>query len=300
MIIIGDNLLPIATEISSTLNNRALVTGFFAIIIVFPLCLLPKVKYLSFTSFLAMVFILYLSIIIIWRGSQRVDAGDVFNSDDFKWTHLQTELLTGIPLITFAFAYNTTMFPIFAEMDNPTPKRCRTVISIALGISTVAYFLVGIFGYFTFLELTKGNILNNYVNDTFAEIGKIGLAGVIIFSYPILHYPMRFSILISIEPLIKQKHYYYYYVGLTVLIIISSYLIAIAYPDISFVFSIAGATVGNFIIFILPAAIYIKLIEGKMYSYDKIVAWILLLLGIGLGIGCTTIVILQEFCPDCL
>jgi len=247
-----------------------------------------------------MVFILYLSIIIIWRGSQSIQAGDVFNSDDFKWTALQTELLTGIPLITFAFAYNTTMFPIFAEMENPTPKRCKTVISIALAISTVAYFLVGIFGYFTFLELTKGNILNNYVNDTFAEIGKIGLAGVIIFSYPILHYPMRFSILVSIEPWIKQKHYNYYYVGLTVASIITSYIIAIAYPDISFVFSIAGATVGNYIIFILPAAIYVKVTEGKIYAPDKLVALLLLILGIVLGIGCTVIVVLQEFCESCL
>jgi len=111
---------------------------------------------------------------------------------------------------------------------------------------------------------------------------------------------MRFSILVSIERCIKKNHYYYYYIGLTVITIISSYIIAIAYPDISFVFSIAGATVGNYIIFILPAAIYIKVNEGKIYSIDKLVAWVLLLLGIALGIGCTVIVVLQEFCESCI
>jgi amino acid permease len=41
----------------------------------------------------------------------------------------------------------------------------RRVVHMAVLVSGVAYLIVGVFGYLTFLEETEGNIFNNYDND---------------------------------------------------------------------------------------------------------------------------------------
>jgi amino acid permease len=44
-------------------------------------------------------------------------------------------------------------------------SRMRAVVHAAVLVSGLAYLIVGVFGYLTFLEETEGNIFNNYDDD---------------------------------------------------------------------------------------------------------------------------------------
>jgi amino acid permease len=59
------------------------------------------------------------------------------------------------------------MIGVSSIARNPTISRMRSVVHVAVAISGVAYLIVGILGYLTFLEETEGNIFNNYDDDLY-------------------------------------------------------------------------------------------------------------------------------------
>lgn len=151
----------------------------------------------------------------------------------------------------------------FGEFPNESTIINRSILLSAI-ICGVLYLLVGVFGYLSFLELTEDNILKHYpLREWYFSIGKIGYTLVIIFSYPLLAYPLK----ASVDALINQ--YYYKNPDLEVstkrrileasVIFVVAYLLAILPIGIGVVFGIAGATVGSMVVVGLPCAFAIIL-----------------------------------------
>jgi len=82
------------------------------------------------------------------------------------------------------------VFAIFGELRNPTGKRMRAVGFGSLGLSCAVYAVIGIFGYLTFFDEVAGNILLNYnLDDPLVNTGRVAVALVIFFSYPLMAHP---------------------------------------------------------------------------------------------------------------
>jgi len=262
------------------LDHRAFVVGVVAAVVLFPLCLLPRVDYLKYTSIAAVGCIIYLVVVIVLRGSQDIAKED---KSDLILFPKSVDIFQSIPLMLFAFTFHPNIFPIFCEMENATTRRVGICVVIAIAICALVYLFVGIFGYLTFLDDIKGNIFKNYDDDVLVEIGKILLAVVISFSYPLLHYPARAhmdSILTTYFTENRLPDITSRYVILTIILVGVSYGLGISIPDIEVVFSFVGATAGNVIVFVAPAAFFIQLTPGLLLSPGKLVALLMAILGV--------------------
>ena len=94
------------------------------------------------------------------------------------------------PQVTLAYTFQFNLFEIRAELIRPKRKRVTQVVVSALTICFVIYMLVAIFGYLTFFSKVQGNILINYEpDDPYILVGRLGLALVIVFSFPLLALP---------------------------------------------------------------------------------------------------------------
>lgn len=86
------------------------------------------------------------------------------------------------------------MFPIWAELRSPTPRRIKGIVFSGIATCCVVYMLVGAFGYLTFFDLTSQNVLTNYEEDVVIELGKVAYCLIICVSYPLMMFPARLSI----------------------------------------------------------------------------------------------------------
>lgn len=94
-----------------------------------------------------------------------------------------------------AFGCQQNMFPILAELRRPTPLRTLGVSTCAIGMALVVYLAVATAGYLTFGERVCSNVLNTYPRSPLTAAVRLGLAGVVITSYPLLAFEARRAIL---------------------------------------------------------------------------------------------------------
>jgi amino acid permease len=173
------------------LMYRRIIMCTTTIVILYPLMMLKKMDSLRFTSMIAIGCIIYLVAIIIGKSMSNTLA--VGFQDNISWVNFSPKVFIVLPIISFAYTFHMNIFPIVKEMKEP--ERINSVILSSVTICTIAYILVGLCGYLTFYEDVNGNILTNFTsdnhNDIFVEIGRVALALIICFSYPILGYTAR-------------------------------------------------------------------------------------------------------------
>ena len=99
----------------------------------------------------------------------------------------------GLGIISFAFSCQHSSMIIAGSLNNPTGKRWRLVSWAALAFCVILSGIMGTCGYVGFLELTEGNVLNNFplpreVSDArdlvaarAANVGRAFLCGTMFF-----------------------------------------------------------------------------------------------------------------------
>jgi hypothetical protein len=66
-----------------------------------------------------------------------------------------------LPVMVFALSGHAFLFPTYASLRAPTPRRMASVAARALGAAALLYAAVGLFGYAAFRERTAGDVLRN-------------------------------------------------------------------------------------------------------------------------------------------
>ncbi len=261
LIIIGDILTPYINLMFPC--DRRLVMLFFGAFVCLPLSCLRRISLLRFTSLAALVFILYLVACIVgWGISGMMDG---FEPDRVVLGSVDAQFLSVLPIIAFAYSFQANVLPVWAEMGEfPETKGINLAVNVSCFICLIVYLLCGIFGYLSFFELTSDNILVHYPTAAwYFDVGKIGYSLIIMFSYPLLCYPMR----VTIDAMINSLYYREPLRAVSKLrivveasiIFVLAYVIAIVAVGIGIVFGISGATVGNLIVIGLPCILYIVL-----------------------------------------
>jgi amino acid permease len=261
LIIIGDILTPYINLLF--VCDRRLVMLFFGALVCLPLSCLRRISLLRFTSLAALVFIAYLVACIVgWSISGMLDG---FEPDRVVLGTLNAEFLSVLPIISFAYSFQANVLPVWSEMSEfPATKGINVAMVSSCTVCLIVYLLCAIFGYLSFYELTSDNILVHYPTAAwYFDVGKIGYALIIMFSYPLLCYPMR----VTIDGMVNSLYYKepqravstLRIVVEAVVIFVLAYVIAIVAVGIGIVFGISGATVGNLIVIGLPCILYIVL-----------------------------------------
>jgi len=244
----------------------------------YPVCLLRDLSALRFSSLFGLTCTLYITIVIVVEYFIKMKAGE---TSPLEWKHyFRTDpeswigYITVLPICIFAYSCHTSILSIYDELKFPSQRRMLKVTGRGIAGCFTMYGLTGCFGFATFLDKTKDNILLNDFGGSIAiVIAQIALMIALAVSVPIYFNVMR--IMFEINDFSLPVH-----MLISALIMGSAFGIACGVPNISFVFELIGSTTLPFICYIMPTTFLLKLMPKEhVPSWKK---W--------LAIGATVIV----------
>lgn len=175
---------------------------------------------------------------------------------------------------------------IYAELKERTIPNYVKVVATSFGISIGMFGAMTALGFLTFGGASQGLILANYsTKDSLMSISRLAVALALVFSYPLAFVGARDGIL----DLFKIKNRSNKALNtLTVGMLGAITAAALNIADVSFVLSLAGSTLGNMLIYILPALMFrgaIKQQESptKWQKREVKIALASAVLGLGMG-----------------
>ena len=207
MVIIGDTIPTVIkhSQHDAVDISREMIMTLFASLIILPLCLLKHLSSLSRTSSLSVVSDLILVLIIV-SNSFNEGAREGIDTDIEGSSIISPNIFAGIGTISFAFVCQHNSFLVFKSLKNPTIENWRYVAHISVGISLGLSLLLGILGYLSFKEATKGDILTNFPESNQSiNIARVLLAICMTFVYPMECYVSRHCICSLIDKLMDRE-----------------------------------------------------------------------------------------------
>ncbi|KAK4273763.1 hypothetical protein QN277_017097 [Acacia crassicarpa] len=197
------------------------------------------------------------------------------------------DLFTVVPVIVTAFTFHFNVHPIAFELAKPSDM--GTAVRIAIVLCAVIYFSIGLFGYLLFGDSIKSDILINFDQNAKSAVGsllnsvvRISYAVHIMLVFPLLNFALRTNIDELLFPKMSQlatdkKRF----AAITLVLLVSIYLAAIAVPDIWFFFQFMGSTSALCLAFVFPGAIALRDVQGISTRGDKIIALVMIILAVG-------------------
>lgn len=262
-------------------------------VVIIPLCLLPKLDNLKYSSMMGLGFICYIALFIISeifidsslpiRNKDTVDYG-------INWLNISStkECLSSFSILIFAFTASMNILPIFNECSDRSLKNIRKIILISVGFSCTLFIVLGLVGYLSFGKYTdiQGNVLLNYQNKF---VTNCCLSFIVLVSFPLMFYPLRictnslmdsFEIYFSsispeetqplvsendaAETMMSEKRFKW----ITFCNLTSIYLLSLLVKDFALVLALVGGVAATAISFILPGFILLKVLNLKEYEVE--------------------------------
>ena len=268
-----------------------------------PLSFIKNLDSLKYTSVLGLASLLYMSVLVV--GHYVV--GDIPESSKGEvvlFPKNVSGVLGTFSLMVFAFTGHQNMFSIINEVEDKSLINLSRILAKGILISAVFLTSVGLAGYGTFGDKVSGNIILQYLNSWTSVLGRLSIACMVIFSFPLMFHPARISAgniyyyiknIISPpmeesttderSPLIygsqqnpvsalKSVHVIVMptkvYMIITSLMLAFAYVMALSVSSFAFVLSIVGATGSTSISFILPGLFGSSLIGTEQIEVSRI------------------------------
>ena len=217
--------------------------------------------------------------------------------------------------ITNSFNFHPNIFPIYLTLKSRSTINMVKGTTIAVSLTSVIYILTGILGFLIYREKINDFLLKYFTNDilTYLKTNKF-IASVLIISeigffistslsMPLLFFACKnnfFNLIRFIKKKFsnkenlssglidnKNKRVSLSSFGQSVIIIviyISMLILAVTVDKIIIIDNIVGSTASNIIIFLAPAFFYLKFGKEKIFSIQKIMAILFMILGSGITI----------------
>ncbi|XP_007517258.1 sodium-coupled neutral amino acid transporter 4 [Erinaceus europaeus] len=201
-----------------------------------------------------------------------------------------------IPILAFAFVCHPEVLPIYIELKHRSRRKMQTVSNFSITGMFVMYLLVALFGYITFYGEVEDELLHAYTKvytfDTLILMVRLAVLVAVTLTVPIVLFPIRTSVITLLFP--KRPFSWIRHILIAILIIALNNVLVILVPTIKYIFGFIGASSATMLIFILPAAFYLKLVTKESFrSPQKIGAFIFLMVGIIFMIGSMTLIIID-------
>uniref|UniRef100_A0A1E5RL34 Vacuolar amino acid transporter 7 n=1 Tax=Hanseniaspora opuntiae TaxID=211096 RepID=A0A1E5RL34_9ASCO len=261
-------------------------------IVIVPLCLLPKLDNLKYSSMMGLGFICYIALFII--SEVFIDSSlPIWNKDTvaygINWLSISStkECLSSFSILIFAFTASMNILPIFNESSDRSLKNIRKIILTSVGFSCGLFIVLGLVGYLSFGKYAdiQGNVLLNYEKKF---VTNSCLSFVVLVSFPLMFYPLRIctnSLIDSFEiyfssispeetqPLVSEneaettmsekRFNWITFVNLTFI-----YLLSLLVKDFALVLALVGGVAATAISFILPGFILLKVLTLEEYQIE--------------------------------
>uniref|UniRef100_A0A8B9HJF8 Solute carrier family 38 member 4 n=1 Tax=Astyanax mexicanus TaxID=7994 RepID=A0A8B9HJF8_ASTMX len=245
------------------LNGNYLVV-FVSFGIILPLSLLKNLGYLGYTSGFS------LSCMVFFLGVTAYT----------------------VPILAFAFVCHPEVLPIYSELK----EKMQTVSNLSILAMLVMYMLSALFGYLTFYGNVEAELLHTFTKvykfDTMLLLVRLAVLTAVTLTVPIVLFPIRSSIVTLLFA--GREFSWIRHILIALGILIFNNLLVIFVPTIRDIFGFIGSSAATMLIFILPAAFYLRLVKSIPFkSTQKISALVFLVVGIIFMIGSLSLIILD-------
>ncbi|CAM4561417.1 unnamed protein product [Leuciscus chuanchicus] len=312
--------LPIVIKAFLDINDNAWYTnGDYLVLIVtvsiiLPLSLLKNLGYLGYTSGFSLLCMVFFVIVVIYKKFQipcplpedfiniTVNASQpqVNTTEEEcckpKYFVFNSQTVYAVPILTFAFVCHPAILPMYEELKDRSRRKMQNVANVSFLGMFIMYLLAALFGYLTFNEAVEPELLHTYSKvysfDVVLLIVRFAVLTAVTLTVPVVLFPIRTSVnqlLGASKDFSWPRH-----IGITVALLVCVNILVIFVPTIRDIFGFIGASAAAMLIFILPSAFYIRLVEKEsMRSVQKIGALLFLIMGIIVMISSMTLIILD-------
>ncbi|KAM3858836.1 sodium-coupled neutral amino acid transporter 4 [Diretmus argenteus] len=188
-----------------------------------------------------------------------------------------------VPILAFAFVCHPEVLPIYSELKDRSRKKMQNVSNLSILAMLCMYMLSALFGYLTFYGKVEAELLHTFTNvdkfDTMLLLVRLAVLTAVTLTVPIVLFPIRSSIttlLFSGRDFSWTRH-----LLIAAAILAFTNTLVIFVPTIRDIFGFIGSSAATMLIFILPAAFYLRLVKSlPLRSPQKIGAAIFLVVGI--------------------
>uniref|UniRef100_A0A4W5MEC8 Solute carrier family 38 member 4 n=1 Tax=Hucho hucho TaxID=62062 RepID=A0A4W5MEC8_9TELE len=288
------------------MNGNYLVV-FVSIGIILPLCILKNLGYLGYTSgFSLSCMVFFLGVLIYKKYNLPCPIADMSpasyldghhtsgvrfepHPDDVeemctpKYFVFNSQTAYTVPILAFSFVCHPEILPIYSELKDRSRRKMQNVSNLSILAMLVMYMFSALFGYLTFYENVEAELLHTftkvYTFDTMLLLVRLAVLTAVTLTVPIVLFPIRSSINTM---LFSQREFSWLrHMLIAAFILVFNNLLVIFVPTIRDIFGFIGSSAATMLIFILPAAFYLRLVKSvPMRSVQKISAAIFLVVGI--------------------
>ncbi|KFQ41838.1 Sodium-coupled neutral amino acid transporter 4, partial [Nestor notabilis] len=201
-----------------------------------------------------------------------------------------------IPILAFAFVCHPEVLPIYSELKDRSRRRMQNVSNISITGMLIMYLLAALFGYLTFYGEVEDELLHTYTKvytfDTLLLSVRLAVLVAVTLTVPLVLFPIRSSVSALLFP--KRPFSWIRHFLIAAVILAFNNLLVIFVPTIKDIFGFIGASSATLLIFILPAAFYLRLVEKEpLRSPQKIGALIFLIVGMIFMIVSMTLIVMD-------
>ncbi|KAM9495516.1 sodium-coupled neutral amino acid transporter 4 isoform 1-T4 [Clarias gariepinus] len=201
-----------------------------------------------------------------------------------------------VPILAFAFVCHPEVLPIYSELKDRSRKKMQNVSNLSILAMLIMYMLSALFGYLTFYDNVEAELLHTFTKvykfDTMLLCVRLAVLTAVTLTVPIVLFPIRSSI--NTLLFAEQEFSWIRHMLIAAAILIFNNLLVIFVPTIRDIFGFIGSSAATMLIFILPAAFYLRLVKSVPFrSTQKISAAIFLIVGIIFMIGSLSLIILD-------
>ncbi|XP_039999417.1 sodium-coupled neutral amino acid transporter 4 isoform X1 [Xiphias gladius] len=201
-----------------------------------------------------------------------------------------------VPILAFAFVCHPEVLPIYSELKDRSRKKMQNVSNLSILAMLIMYMLSALFGYLTFYDNVEAELLHTFTRvykfDTMLLLVRLAVLTAVTLTVPIVLFPIRSSIttlLFSGREFSWTRH-----MLIAAAILAFNNMLVIFVPTIRDIFGFIGSSAATMLIFILPAAFYLRLVKSLPFrSPQKIGATVFLVVGIIFMIGSLSLIVLD-------
>ena len=184
-----------------------------------------------------------------------------------------------LPVLVFALSGHALLFPVYASLKAPTPRRMAAVSARALGGAAAVYAVMGLGGYAAFRERTSGDVLRNFGGSQGSGAAqaawralKLAYGLSVAAAVPLALLPLREALTAGSaaaaaagpgSPAARRSRAVLRHTAGVAALLAAVLACALAVPNLEFVFALTGATACVLLSYILPAAIYLGVASGR-------------------------------------
>ncbi|XP_053147324.1 putative sodium-coupled neutral amino acid transporter 11 isoform X1 [Hemicordylus capensis] len=279
-IITGDTLTKVFQRIpgvdqDNLLIGRHVIILCVTIIFTLPLSLYRNISKLGKVSFISLI----LTVVIVVVGIIRaITFSSQVPETENAWVFAKPNAVQAIGVMSFAFICHHNSFLIYDSLKEPTLSNWTRITHVSVSFAVFVSLVFATCGYVTFRGYTEGDIFENFCrDDDLATFGRFCYGITVILTFPLECFVTR-EVIANV--FFNGNLTAICHVALTVVIVAVATSISLVYDCLGIVLELNGVLSATPLVFILPAACYLKLSEERWAHPDNLLSG--LILGVGM------------------